>query len=70
MKNGWTKARKKQQSDRIQRVKPWENSTGPKTFKGKEISKLNATKHGLRSKEYQELFKALKEQSEFIESIK
>lgn len=33
----------------IQSWKPWEMSTGPKTDAGKDISKMNAFKHGARS---------------------
>lgn len=32
----------------IQKWKPWENSTGAKTVKGKNVSKMNAYKHGAR----------------------
>lgn len=35
----------------IQRVKPWESATGPKTAAGKARSRMNAVKHGLRSAE-------------------
>lgn len=33
-------------AERIRRVKPWLKSTGPKTTKGKAISRMNALKHG------------------------
>ena len=32
------------QRERIMQTKPWEKSTGPKTFAGKEASKMNALK--------------------------
>jgi len=35
---------KQMQRERILRVKPWLKSSGPKTAKGKEISKMNALK--------------------------
>mgnify|MGYP001244298902 CR=1 FL=1 len=54
-KNGWTQERRQKQSEAIKRWKPWEKSTGAKTSKGKEKSKMNAYKHGARS----EWFKAL-----------
>jgi len=33
------------------RVRPWERSTGPRSYIGKNRSKMNAYKHGLRSAE-------------------
>jgi DNA-binding PadR family transcriptional regulator len=33
------------------RVRPWERSTGPRSEIGKNRSKMNAYKHGLRSAE-------------------
>jgi hypothetical protein len=33
----------------IQLHRPWEKSTGPKTMEGKQVSRLNALKHGLFS---------------------
>ena len=41
----------------IQRWKPWNKSRGPKTTNGKERSKMNARKHGMRSIEAQEMQK-------------
>ena len=31
----------------IHRYEPWNTTTGPRTFEGKMISRLNATKHGM-----------------------
>lgn len=45
-KNGWTQERRQKQSEAIKSWKPWEKSTGAKTPEGKEISKMNAYKHG------------------------
>jgi hypothetical protein len=42
----WTAERRLLQSQAIRRWKPWEKSSGAKTIAGKEISKLNARKHG------------------------
>jgi hypothetical protein len=36
----------------IARTQPWLKSTGPKTLMGKIMSRQNALKHGLRSKEF------------------
>lgn len=49
-KNGWTQERRLRQSEAIKSWKPWEKSTGAKTTEGKEHSKMNAFKHGGRSK--------------------
>jgi hypothetical protein len=42
----WTLERRLKQSLLIKKLKPWERSTGAKTLAGKEISKMNALKHG------------------------
>jgi hypothetical protein len=52
MTHGWTPERRKKQSKAIRKWKPWEKSTGPKTEEGKEKSKMNAQKHGMRSAEF------------------
>jgi hypothetical protein len=49
MKNGWTQARKARQSGLIQRWKPWERSTCPRTPEGKAHVSRNAYKGGTRS---------------------
>lgn len=56
----WTLAERQRQSELIKRWKPWEQSTGPLTEKGKARSSLNSTKHGLRSKEWLEVHAQLK----------
>ena len=48
--NGWTPERRKRQAQLIRQWKPWKQSTGAKTEKGKARSALNAFKHGFRSK--------------------
>ena len=53
----WTTEERKKQSMLIQRWKPWNKSRGPKTTDGKERSKMNARKHGMRSIEAQEMQK-------------
>lgn len=52
MANGWTPQRRARQREAIQRWRPWEQSTGPKTDEGKDASSQNALKHGLRSAEW------------------
>ena len=46
----WTLERKESQRAEIQRWKPWQQSTGPKTAEGKKISAQNAYKGGQRQK--------------------
>lgn len=48
-KNGWTEERRKKQSEAIKSWKPWKQSTGAKTKAGKDVSKMNAFKHGAYS---------------------
>ncbi len=52
--NGWTLERRQKQSAAIQRWKPWERSTDPKTPEGKARSAANADK-GLGWHEIREL---------------
>ena len=60
--NGWTPERRAQQALNIRNWKPWAASTGPKSQAGKDRSKINAQRHGLRGREYQLLRKQLHEQ--------
>lgn len=45
MNNGWTPERRLRQSQMIHKWKPWQ-SAGVRTAEGKNISKMNAYKHG------------------------
>lgn len=47
--NGWSSERRAAQAAAIERWRPWERSTGPRSEAGKQRSRLNATKHGNRS---------------------
>jgi len=42
----WTSAEREKQAQLIQLWRPWECSTGPKTFLGKTQSSKNSFKHG------------------------
>jgi hypothetical protein len=41
-KSDWTDERRAKQREAIQRWRPWEKSTGPRTPRGKEQAALNA----------------------------
>lgn len=56
----WTEQERRKQSELIRHWQPWQQSTGPKTVEGKEISKMNAHKHGLRSEDMLFLNKLIK----------
>ncbi len=56
--NGWTEERKRRQRELIQRWRPWEQSTGPKTPEGKARASHNSTKTG-GSKQLREMIKEL-----------
>ena len=61
MANGWTPERRARQADLIQRWKPWERSTGPKSAAGKARSKRNGWKGNPRGV-LRELARALRAQ--------
>ena len=60
--NGWTPERRQQQRDAIQRWKPWERSTGPKTDDGKRRSAKNSTVTGIHSAENRAIVREIREQ--------
>lgn len=57
-KTGWTPERRQRQAELIQRWRPWEQSTGPKTPEGKAVVAQNPYKGGHRQK-WRELAKQL-----------
>jgi hypothetical protein len=65
----WTAEDRLRQAQAIQSWQPWTHSTGAKTEDGKETSKRNATKHGLRSTAFKALNRAMKEQREFLSGV-
>jgi len=58
MNNSWTPERRLRQSQMIQNWKPWQFA-GVKTAEGKDISKMNAHKHGGRSADVRKLSQQL-----------
>lgn len=50
MSNGWTSEQRQQQAEAIQRWKPWQRSTGPRTVVGKARSARNAFRGGERQR--------------------
>jgi hypothetical protein len=64
--NGWTEERRQRQRELIQRWKPWEKSTGPRTAEGKAKVARNSYKGGVRPL-LRKLSKALKEQTRCLE---
>jgi hypothetical protein len=45
-----TAAERERRRQRILEIRPWEKSTGAKTAEGKQKSRMNAFKHGCRSR--------------------
>ena len=71
--NGWTEERRNRQSKAIRRWKPWTQSTGAKTAKGKEKVAQNAYKGGYGAQLRQlkvELNHLLRAQNDQLERIK
>lgn len=66
---GWSDARRRAQAERIRRVRPWENSTGPRTAEGKKRIKQNAVKHGARSRQMTEIKRLLRWQRRTVKDI-
>ena len=66
--NGWTEERRQRQRELIQRCKPWERSTGPRTQKGKAEASWNAYKGGVRPM-LRQLAKILREQDKTLDSL-
>lgn len=60
----------------IQRTRPWEQSTGPRTSQGKVASSQNALKHGMRTaatqnanREFNQALRSLNLQLQVIEAL-
>ena len=67
--NGWTAERRARQAEAIQRWRPWEHSTGPRTTAGKARSAQNADRGGHWRREralFTRLRQALREHREAL----
>lgn len=67
--NGWTSARRRQQSEAIHRWKPWRYSTGPRTEEGKARTKLNGQVHGARSAAMDALSAAIASSNRMLQGL-
>ncbi|MBI3441835.1 MAG: hypothetical protein HY052_08575 [Proteobacteria bacterium] len=66
----WTPEERQQQAELIHGWKPWKRSTGPKTEAGKSRAAKNAkTKHGMRSKAWTALTRALRGQRHWLKDV-
>ncbi|MCE7886217.1 MAG: hypothetical protein DYH13_01765 [Alphaproteobacteria bacterium PRO2] len=66
----WTEERRQKQREIINRNRPWEKSTGPRTRKGKARSSLNAVKSGLHGRSGLEIRKLLYHNREFLKAYR
>lgn len=64
----WTLEERQHQAQIIQKWQPWK-SAGVKTQAGKEISKMNAYKHGMRSAEMRKITQLISNQRKFLGKI-
>jgi len=65
-KRAWTLEQRLQHAEQIRQQGLWQYSTGPKTTEGKNISKMNTYKHGIRTNEVGNLAKAPSERGKKI----
>ena len=68
MANGWTPERRARQAKLIQKWRPWEKSTGPRTVEGKARVATNAYKGGHRPM-LRHLASVLREQRESLRGL-
>ncbi len=54
MASGWTAERRAAQAERARRLKPWTDSTGPRTAAGKAKVARNALKTGLHAQPFRD----------------
>ena len=63
---GWNAERRAKQAQRMRQNTIWKASTGPKTKRGKAISKMNALTHGGTTQEQKNLRKALSQYRTYL----
>ena len=60
MSEGWTQERRQRQREAIQRWKPWEQSTGPRTPEGKATAARNSLVHVLDTAQQREFMRGVR----------
>ena len=69
MAREWSMEQRKKQAEIINKSKPWNKSTGPKSDEGKNKVSQNAYKHGMRSRDYDEICQILEWQKALVKSV-
>ena len=57
---GWSPERRQRQREAIQRWRPWEQSTGPRTLEGKAKAASNSLVHGLDTAQQREFMRGVR----------
>ena len=66
--SAWTPERRAKAAERMQRNKPWEKSTGPRTAEGKAVSSRNADK-GVRREETRAMDRRSRARMRFLKHL-
>lgn len=65
----WTPEQRLKQTALIRTWQPWKKSTGAKSAAGKEKSKMNALKHGMRGAIFRELEATFAEHNRTLKAV-